>query len=406
MNEQYPTTNHSTEEQQPTRSSGSHKKSFFKQILTAVTAGIVGSALTLGVLFNTNLFPISANETVTPMTESATNTPATKVASTPGATDLTTMIEKASSAIVGVVNYKQTGNRFAESVQDVKSGTGSGVIYKIDGDVAYVVTNNHVIEGAQKVEVSLENDEIVQAEVVGSDALTDLAVLKIDAKHADYAIPFADSDALKKGERVVAIGSPLGLEFSGTATEGILSAVNRTISVDTSAGEWALDVLQTDAAINPGNSGGALVNYAGELIGINSLKIAKGGVEGIGFAIPSNNVIPLVDEMIQHGKVERPYLGVQMASISDVPGEYVQHLPEDVKGGVILASVEEQSPAAKAGLQAEDVITEINEKAINNATEFRKALYTDAKIGDDISITIYRGTEKKQITMTLQTKSN
>lgn len=406
MNEQYPTTNHSTEEQQPTRASGSHKKSFFKQILTAVTAGIVGSALTLGVLFNTNLFPISANETVTPMTESATNTPATKVASTPGATDLTTMIEKASSAIVGVVNYKQTGNRFAESVQDVKSGTGSGVIYKIDGDVAYVVTNNHVIEGAQKVEVSLENDEIVQAEVVGSDALTDLAVLKIDAKHADYAIPFADSDALKKGERVVAIGSPLGLEFSGTATEGILSAVNRTISVDTSAGEWALDVLQTDAAINPGNSGGALVNYAGELIGINSLKIAKGGVEGIGFAIPSNNVIPLVDEMIQHGKVERPYLGVQMASISDVPGEYVQHLPEDVKGGVILASVEEQSPAAKAGLQAEDVITEINEKAINNATEFRKALYTDAKIGDDISITIYRGTEKKQITMTLQTKSN
>lgn len=406
MNEQYPTTNHSTEEQQPTRSNGSHKKSFFKQILTAVTAGIVGSALTLGVLFNTNLFPISANETVTPMTESATNTPATKVASTPGATDLTTMIEKASSAIVGVVNYKQTGNRFAESVQDVKSGTGSGVIYKIDGDVAYVVTNNHVIEGAQKVEVSLENDEIVQAEVVGSDALTDLAVLKIDAKHADYAIPFADSDALKKGERVVAIGSPLGLEFSGTATEGILSAVNRTISVDTSAGEWALDVLQTDAAINPGNSGGALVNYAGELIGINSLKIAKGGVEGIGFAIPSNNVIPLVDEMIQHGKVERPYLGVQMASISDVPGEYVQHLPEDVKGGVILASVEERSPAAKAGLQAEDVITEINEKAINNATEFRKALYTDAKIGDDISITIYRGTEKKQITMTLQTKSN
>ena len=278
-------------------------------------------------------------------------------------------------------------------------------MYKIDGDVAYIVTNNHVIEGAQKVEVSLENGDLVKASVVGSDALTDLAVLKIDAKHVNYAIPFANSDALKKGERVVAIGSPLGLEFSGTATEGILSAVNRTISVDTSAGEWALDVLQTDAAINPGNSGGALVNYAGELIGINSLKIAQGGVEGIGFAIPSNDVIPLVDEMIQNGTVERPYLGIQMASISDVPGEYVQDLPEKVTGGIILASVEQNAPADKAGLQAEDVITEINGKAIQNATDFRKALYTDAKIGDDITLTVYRGTKELQKTLKLTPKT-
>src|SRR5699024_5899372 len=279
------------------------------------------------------------------------------------------------------------------------------VVYKIDGDVAYIVTNNHVIEGAQKVEVSLENGDLVKASVVGSDALTDLAVLKIDAKHVNYAIPFANSDALKKGERVVAIGSPLGLEFSGTATEGILSAVNRTISVDTSAGEWALDVLQTDAAINPGNSGGALVNYAGELIGINSLKIAQGGVEGIGFAIPSNDVIPLVDEMIQNGTVERPYLGIQMASISDVPGEYVQDLHEKVTGGIILADVEQNAPADKAGLQAEDVITEINGKAIQNATDFRKALYTDAKIGDNITLTVYRGTKELQKTLKLTPKT-
>lgn len=403
MNEHHP--QNDLLEQQPRQEKPPYKKSPLKQIATALTAGIAGSALTLAVVFNTNFLPISANETVTPMTESASPTTVGDMASAPGAKDLTTMIEKASSAIVGVVNYKQTGNRFAESLQDVKSGTGSGVVYKIDGDTAYVVTNNHVIEGAQKVEVSLENGKLIQAEIVGSDALTDLAVLKIDAKQVDYALPFANSDALKKGERVVAIGSPLGLEFSGTATEGILSAVNRTISVDTSAGEWALDVLQTDAAINPGNSGGALVNYAGELVGINSLKIAQGGVEGIGFAIPSNDVIPLVDEMIEHGKVERPYLGIQMASLSDVPGEFVQHLPDHVEGGIILASVEEQSPAAKAGLQAEDIITEINGKAIQNATEFRKSLYTDAQIGDKMTVTIYRGAEKLQKSIPLQAKS-
>lgn len=402
MNEQFPQSDEQFEQQQPIQQ---HKKSPLKQVMTAVIAGMVGSALTIGVMLNTNFLPISANETVTPIEQSTNEPTATQVASTSETTDLTAMIEKASSAIVGVVNYKQTGNRFAENVQDVKSGTGSGVVYKIDGDVAYIVTNNHVIEGAQKVEVSLENGDLIKASVVGSDALTDLAVLKIDAKHVNYAIPFANSDALKKGERVVAIGSPLGLEFSGTATEGILSAVNRTISVDTSAGEWALDVLQTDAAINPGNSGGALVNYAGELIGINSLKIAQGGVEGIGFAIPSNDVIPLVDEMIQNGTVERPYLGIQMASISDVPGEYVQDLPEKVTGGIILASVEQNAPADKAGLQAEDVITEINGKAIQNATDFRKALYTDAKIGDDITLTVYRGTKELQKTLKLTPKT-
>lgn len=382
-----------------------HKKSPFKLLATAIIAGITGSALTVGLMLNTNLLPISANETITPMTQSANPTPTSAIASPPGAIDLTEMIEKASSAIVGVVNYQQTGNRFAEEVQDIKSGTGSGVVYNIEGKTAYIVTNHHVIEGAQKVEVSLENGDLIQADIVGSDALTDLAVLKVDAKHVDYALPFANSDALKKGERVVAIGSPLGLEFSGTATEGILSAVNRTISVDTSAGEWALDVLQTDAAINPGNSGGALVNYAGELIGINSLKISTGGVEGMGFAIPSNDVIPLVDEIIQHGKVERPYLGIQMASLSDVPGQYIQQLPESVTGGVILASVEKDSAATKAGLQAEDIITEVDGKPIENATAFRKALYSDTKMGDKMTLTIYRGAKKMEKTLTLTAKN-
>lgn len=376
----------------------------FKTIITAVGVGVISSVLTLGVVFNTDFLPATAHESgaVSGQTE---NLPITQTsAKVTSAGDLTAMIEKASSAIVGVVNYQQAGNRFAGDLQDVKSGTGSGVVYKINENDAYIVTNNHVIEGAQKVEVSVENGETIAADVVGSDALTDLAVLRVDAKSVDYAMPFANSDTLKKGERVVAIGNPLGLEFSGSVTEGIISATNRTISVNTSAGEWALDVIQTDAAINPGNSGGALVNQNGEVVGINSLKIAQDGVEGIGFAIPSNDVIPLVDEMIENGKIDRPYLGIQMANLSDVPMQYTQHLPQSVEGGVILAAVEPNSPASIAGLQSEDIITEINEQEILNTTDLRKILYTDMKIGEKVTVTIYRGTQKQQLKLTLNKK--
>lgn len=371
-----------------------------KRILTTAGAGIVGSMLTLGVVFNTNLLPEAALQSETPV-ESSANVSTMPLAENVALAD---MVEHASSAIVGVVNYQNVGNRFAEDVKSVKQGTGSGVVYKIDGDDAYIVTNNHVIEGAQKIDIVLESGDTATAELIGQDALTDLAVLLIDAKHAKNALTFGDSDALRAGDPVTAIGNPLGLDFSGSVTQGIVSAKNRSINVNTSAGEWALNVIQTDAAINPGNSGGALLNSAGEIIGINSLKIAQGGVEGLGFAIPSNDVIPLIEEMETNKKIERPYIGIGMANLNEVPAEFIQQLPESVQGGVIIAHVDPDSAAQQAGLQKEDIITEINGTEIHNATALRKMLYTELKIGDKVELTIYRGAEKREVTLTLTKK--
>lgn len=379
------------------------KKGSGKRFLSMIGAGIIGSVLTLGVVFNTDLLPQSPQEIeqVTGVESTSTKPYEVDQVKAPLPSSLADMVEKTSPAIVGIANFKNSGNRFAEDIRSVENGTGSGVVYKIDGDTAYIVTNNHVIEGAQKLEVSLDNGEKVPADFVGQDALSDLAVIKIDAKHVDTALDFGDSDSLRAGDQVVAIGNPLGLDFSGTVTQGIVSAIDRSIAVETSAGQWELNVIQTDAAINPGNSGGALLNTAGQVIGINSLKISQGGVEGLGFAIPSNEVVPLIEEMTKNGHVERPYLGVGLADLHKIPEQYVRHLPESVEGGTMVVTIDPLSAAAKAGIQEEDIITNINGTAINNSTELRKLLYTDLKVGDKTTITFYRGAEKKEIDVVL-----
>lgn len=324
------------------------------------------------------------------------------------------IVENVSKSIVGVVNYQesQTKNWFGErnaqaangESETVESGTGSGVIWKKENGKAYIITNNHVIEGAAKVEISLYDGTKTKADVVGADALTDLAVLTIDASDAPEGLTFGDSDSVRPGESVLAIGNPLGLDFSRSVTQGIVSAINRTMSVDTSAGEWELNVLQTDAAINPGNSGGALINTSGEVVGINSMKISESGVEGLGFAIPSNDVIPIAEQLVKNGKITRPYLGVSLMNVSDIPQYYRQNVQNSVQSGVIITGVEANSAAAEAGFQQEDIIVAVDGVEVGTATEFRKQLYTEKKIGDKVSFTIYRGNDKKTITVTLQSK--
>lgn len=372
-----------------------------------IVSGLIGSVLTATIFVTAGdqLFPgtPTENQTSTAVEKDITKDNSINVQPTSytGTTSLADMVESASKAIVGVVNYQQSANRFALTSQEVESGTGSGVMYKIDGKNAYIVTNNHVIEGASKVEVSLYNGKTTTAEIVGSDALTDLAVLKIDASLAPGEIKFGDSNAIRAGEQVVAIGNPLGLDFSRTVTEGIISAAERTIDVDTSSGTWGLNVIQTDAAINPGNSGGALINSKGEVIGINSLKISVNGVEGLGFAIPSNDVIPIVDEMIKTGKVTRPYLGVGLADLAELPQAYVQNIPQNVKAGVMVTNVANGSAAEKGGLQQEDIITAMNGKEIKSAMELRKYLYTEAKVNEKVSVDVYRGNQKLTLQVTL-----
>ncbi|WOV87344.1 trypsin-like peptidase domain-containing protein [Sporosarcina oncorhynchi] len=372
---------------------------FTTRFISTVGAGVLGSAFTLGVVANTDILQTK------PATEEAvasvTSPNVVQTAATHSKESLSDMVEHASKAIVGVSNFKDAGNRFAGNSSMKEYGTGSGVIYKMDGEHAYIVTNNHVIEGSQKVEVTLHDGEKADAELIGTDALTDLAVLKVSSKGIDTALEFGDSDKVRAGDSVVAIGNPLSLEFSGTVTQGIISAPARSIDVKTTAGNWQMNVIQTDAAINPGNSGGALINTAGELIGINSLKIAENGVEGIGFAIPSNDVVPLVEEITKSGKIERPYIGIGLADLADVPYMYVQHLPQEVKGGVIVTNIDPLSAASKAGLKEQDVITAINDTDINNSMELRQFLYAKLKIGDKAKLTVYTGSEKRTVELTL-----
>lgn len=379
-------------------------------VFTGLVSGVVASLVTSSVFVFGGDFVDTEKETVTESSQTAavgqTVTPQ-KLSTSTDSNERADMVETASKSIVGVVNYQETQSQHPFQQQStesetVESGTGSGVIYKKEKGKAFIITNNHVIEGAKEVEISLYDGQKATAEVVGADALTDLAVLTIDDSIAPDAVSFGDSDSIRPGEEVLAIGNPLGLDFSRSVTQGIISATGRAISVDTSEGEWELDVLQTDAAINPGNSGGALINTAGEVIGINSLKISESGVEGLGFAIPSNDVIPIVKELIEKGKIIRPYLGVSLTNTEELPQYYLQNVPESAKSGVMVTSVETGSAAAGGGLQQQDIIVAIDGTKISTAAELRKQLYTVKKLGDKVKIKVYRGTEEKTLTITLK----
>ncbi|MFB5661485.1 trypsin-like peptidase domain-containing protein [Alteribacillus sp. HJP-4] len=319
--------------------------------------------------------------------------------------DVTEAVETASGAVVGVFNLQQTSFFESDSPQDL--GAGSGVVYKEEGDSAFIVTNHHVIDGASQVEVSIDDNDRVEAEIVGSDELTDLAVLRVGAEHITTVVSFGDSTQLNVGEPAIAIGNPLGPDLSGTVTQGIISALDRSIPVDLDGDgveDWESEVLQTDAAINPGNSGGALVDINGELIGINSMKISQSQVEGIGFAIPTNVAIPVLEDLEESGQVERPQLGVTIGALQDIPSYHWQeslHLPEEVEHGVFITSVLDGSAAAEAGLQEYDVITALDGKEIENGNQLRSFLYNEKNIGDNVEVTFYRNGEQQTADLTL-----
>jgi serine protease Do len=242
---------------------------------------------------------------------------------------------------------------------------------------------------------------------LGSDIWTDLAVLEIDGSKVKTVAEFGDSDKLKLGEPVIAIGNPLGPTFSGSVTEGIISGLRRTIPVDIDQDgiiDWQAEVLQTDAAINPGNSGGALINIGGQVIGINSMKIAQNAVEGIGLSIPINSAKPIINDLEKYGSVKRPYMGVDLKSVSEIPAYYQEEalkLPHDVNYGVALRQVEPNSPASQAGLKELDVIVEIDGQRVNDVIDLRKHLYQKKKIGDTMKVKFYRAGTLKETTLKL-----
>ncbi|MGM9930865.1 S1C family serine protease [Pradoshia sp.] len=318
-------------------------------------------------------------------------------------TDVTKAVEKAADAVIGITNIQ--GSSFFN--EETEAGTGSGVIYKKENGKAFIVTNNHVVEGASTLEVTLTDGTKTEAKLLGSDVWTDLAVIQIDDKGVDTVAQFGNSDKLKSGEPVIAIGNPLGLNFSGSVTQGIISGLNRTIPIDVNSDgieDWNAEVIQTDAAINPGNSGGALVNINGQVIGINSMKIAESSVEGIGLSIPINYAIPIIEDLEAHGKVKRAYMGTSLRSLSEVTSyqqDATLNLPSKITEGVVIASVEPGSPAEKAGLKEYDVIVELDGDAIPDVPSLRKHLYAEKKIGDTMKVKYYRNGKVQTTEMTL-----
>ncbi|KAA0547202.1 PDZ domain-containing protein [Bacillus sp. BGMRC 2118] len=378
------------------------KRKFPKTFITSVAAACIGSAITLAVVspnsVENKVLDTKSQADVPAMTNSI------ETVSMNFETQITKAIEKASGAVVGVINIQN--NRMLQP--DQEAGTGSGVIYKKKDGKAYVVTNSHVVNGASKIEVSLEDGKRVAGKLLGEDVYMDLAVIEIDASLVKHVATFASSDHIKLGEPVLAIGNPLGLEFSGSVTQGIISGLDRSIPVDYNqdgSADWEADVLQTDAAINPGNSGGALVNANGDVIGINSMKINQTSVEGIGFSIPISIAIPIIESLEVHGKVIRPYLGVATRSLADVASYHWQHtfkLPSDVTEGVFIEQVGPNSPAAKAGLQEMDVIVKLDGEKIESMVQLRKYLYQKKNVGDTITISYYRNGELTETKMTLE----
>ena len=338
-------------------------------------------------------------------------------------------ISKAKDAVVSIVNYQSNSSNNLESIlggNSRRSGSdssessnsselkpassGSGVIYKKSGNTAYVVTNNHVVNGAKKLSVILSDGTNVNAEVVGTDVWTDLAVLKISGDNVTATMDFADSDKIAVGETAFAIGSPLDVNLSNTVTKGIVSAVNRQIPMDVDGdgkNDWNQTVIQTDAAINPGNSGGALINNEGKLIGINESKIAKAtsnvSAEGIGFGIPSNEVKLITEQLEQSGKVIRPALGVQLVSVNTVDSDTLKsQLNFEGKQGVVVRFVENGTPAAQAGIEKYDIITKLNGEDVKDVAAVRKYLFEKTKIGDTVKVTYYRNGKENTTSVVVQ----
>ncbi|EOF55117.1 serine protease do-like htrA [Enterococcus hirae EnGen0127] len=339
--------------------------------------------------------------------------------------DITNAVDKVQDAVVSVINLQSQnqgtngfGQLFGQQQQESSddsnleaSSEGSGVIYKKSGNSAYIVTNNHVVEGQQGLEVLLKDGTKVKAELVGTDAYSDLAVLKISADKVNKVASFGDSNSLKVGEPAIAIGSPLGSEYANSVTSGIISSLNRQVTSTNESNQTVnINAIQTDAAINPGNSGGPLVNIEGQVIGINSSKIASTSasssgvsVEGMGFAIPSNDVVNIINQLEKDGKVTRPALGITMVDLSAVSTqqqEQILKIPESVTNGVIVTSVQPATPAEKAGLKQYDVITKIYDTDVSSGVELQSVLY-QKKVGDSVKVTYYRGKEKKTTTIQL-----
>ena len=331
-------------------------------------------------------------------------------------TSVTEAVSTVQDAVVSVIGYEQSSGSVdslfgSQNSSDelTVSSEGSGVIYKKEGDYAYLVTNTHVIAGAQQIDIQLSSGEKVEGELVGSDTYSDIAVIKIDASKVTTVAEFADSDTIKVGEIAIVIGSPLGTVYANSVTQGIISSLSRTVTTQSEDGQIiSTNAIQTDTAINPGNSGGPLINIQGQVIGITSSKItfvdssSNVSVEGMGFAIPSNDAISIINQLEENGKVIRPALGVQMMDLAQLSSSQLQTAgleDSDLTSGVLIISTQAGLPA-DGKLERYDVITAIDGETIETTSDLQSALYK-YNIGDSIKVTYYRDGQEKTVTIEL-----
>ena len=385
-----------------------HLQKFYKKgvtfliiILIGFLSGALGSFVTLQ-LYQKQVSQAANNTTNTVTQTSYKNENAT-----------TQAVNKVKDAVVSVITYSANrqnsvfGNDETDTDTDSQqvASEGSGVIYKKNGKDAYLVTNTHVIKGASKIDIRLADGTKVPGEIVGSDTFSDIAVVKISSEKVTTVAEFGDSSKLNVGETAIAIGSPLGSEYANTVTQGIISSLNRNVSLKSQDGQAiSTKAIQTDTAINPGNSGGPLINIQGQVIGITSSKIASNGgtsVEGLGFAIPSNDAQNIIKQLESDGKVTRPALGIQMVNLANIGASDLRKLniPSSVTSGVVVKSVQSNMPAS-GHLEKYDVITKVDDKDISSSTDLQSALYNHS-IGDTIKITYYRNGKEETTTVKL-----
>ena len=310
-------------------------------------------------------------------------------------TSISVSVDKVYSSTVLVVSYKD-GKQIS---------TGTGFVYKKDNKNAYIMTNNHVIDKADSVEIEFnDKSERIDAKILGGEVYADIAVLTIDAKEASYVVETGDSTAVKLGDTIFTVGSPMGIAYKGTVTKGILSGKERMVEVNLTGNttDYYMKVLQLDAAVNPGNSGGPLCDVGGKVIGIISLKIVKDEVEGMGFAIPIEDALEYAKAIEEGGEIVRPYIGISMLDLSE---EYYLWqnritIPEGVDDGVAVLEVVDGSPASKAGLKKGDIIVKLNNEEIDGLADFRYELYRH-RVGDKITISYYRSGKLRTTSITL-----
>ena len=389
-----------------------HLQTFYKKgvkflviILIGFLSGALGSFVTL------QLSQKQGSQTTNNTTNTVTQTSYKNENAT------TQAVNKVKDAVVSVITYSANrqnsvfGNDETDTDTDSQqvASEGSGVIYKKNDKDAYLVTNTHVISGASKVDIRLADGTKVPGEIVGSDTFSDIAVVKISSEKVTTVAEFGDSSKLNVGETAIAIGSPLGSEYANTVTQGIISSLNRNVSLKSQDGQAiSTKAIQTDTAINPGNSGGPLINIQGQVIGITSSKIASNGgtsVEGLGFAIPSNDAQNIIKQLESNGKVTRPALGIQMVNLANIGANDLRKLniPSSVTSGVVVRSVQSNMPAS-GHLEKYDVITKVDDKEISSSTDLQSALYNHS-IGDNIKITYYRNGKEETTTIKLDKSS-